>query len=156
MLKTLGIGGFILVILAGFFLMSAVSTPQIQTSQKTKEQIYSELSAQISYELSHGPSKHEGDSELARSCIEKYGADLTYAKDDMRRIQICLITDGKVGIAIQVLEKIQGKWQELTSFCNWDITDINTVIGFVEEDMGKYGWITYVKEIWKGLIHLPY
>jgi hypothetical protein len=149
-------GGFILVVLAGLFLMSAVSTPQTLTAQKTKEQIYSDLSAQISYDLSHGDSKHGEDADIARTCIEKYGADLTYARDDVRRIQICLITDGKVGIAVQVLEKIQGKWQELTSFCNWDITTIQEVAGFVEEDMGKYGWITYVKEIWKGMIHLPY
>ena len=146
-IKGISILGFLAVIVFGVMSMTAAPIT------KSKEQVYSDLTAQINYEISHGETKHGGDSELARSCIKKYGADLTYSRDDTRRITLCLITDGKVGLAVQVVEKIQGKWQELTAFCNWDVTTIEAAIGFAEQDMGKYGMFTFVKEVWKYLFH---
>jgi len=106
--------------------------------------------------LSHGVAKHGNDALSTRDCMDKNGVDMAYFKTDNRKIQLCFIglnNDGSFKeLGIRVVEKIKGKWQELTAFTNKDITTFDQAIRFAESDMGKYGYLDYIKDIWKVLI----
>jgi hypothetical protein len=93
--------------------------------------------------LSHGVSKHHEDAEVARACIDSKGADLVYQKEiENRRVQLCMTP---LGLGIRVMELIDGKWEELTSFLNRNITTIEEMISFAECDKTTYGLFTYVR-----------
>jgi hypothetical protein len=94
----------------------------------------------ISFNVSHGDIKHLSDAELARQCNKL--PDLRYEKIEAtkgdKRINLCLID--KVGLGIQVLAKIGGKWEEITSYINHQILTPEELISYAESDMGKYGY----------------
>ena len=110
----------------------------------------------IGYNVTHAVSKHKQEAIDTRICIENNGPDLTYYKSDSRKVQLCFINLDKDGnfekLGIRPFEKIKGIWQELTAYTNEDITTFDTAIRYAEGDMGKYGWIDFVKSIWKSLI----
>jgi hypothetical protein len=106
--------------------------------------------------ISHAAIKHGVDAMSTNLCLDKNGADLIYNKTDTRKVQLCFIGLDESGkfkkLGIRVLEKISGKWEEITRFSNDNITNVNDAVGFAENDMGKYGWIDYVKDSWKMMI----
>lgn len=105
--------------------------------------------------LSHA-TKHRGDAITTRNCIDKNGVDLSYFKTDTRNVQLCFIgldATGKfTALGIRVLEKINGKWEELTSYMNRDITTLEGAVGYADMDMGSYGYISFVKDAYKAVL----
>ena len=105
--------------------------------------------------ISHGVAKHRMDAVLTRNCLDKYGIDFSYFKTDTRNVQLCLIEpkeDGFYALGIRVLEKINGKWEELTAYVNRNITTIDGAIDYMEVDMGKYGYVSFIRDVYKGLL----
>lgn len=98
------------------------------------------------YAVSHAVEKHKEEAIATRDCIDRGGADIVYFKTDDRAVQLCLIP-GR-GLGIRPMEKIKGVWQELTGYINQDVTSIDGALGYAEQDMGKYGWISYIKQIY--------
>ena len=82
-------------------------------------------------------------------CINKQHPDITYAKENNKRVELCLLPEGGTGIRVSALK--DGQWQRITSFINDNIKNINDCIGFADEDMGRDGVYTYIKDCWKSL-----
>jgi hypothetical protein len=93
---------------------------------------------------SHAEIKHKDEALLARNCLDKNGPNIIYNKSDTRKVRLCLMPD-KSGLAIQVLDLIDKKWEEITAYVNPSVDDLNGALGYAEEDMGKYGWIAWQK-----------
>ena len=107
----------------------------------------------IEYDITHGMDKHGvTQQELADKCFENSNLKLTYAKsfNEDRRVNLCLSLNNY--LAIQVLEKIGGKWHEITKYVNFNLTSIDDMIDYFVTDSGKYGYITYLSDIMKQFV----
>jgi hypothetical protein len=106
----------------------------------------------ISFNYSHGDTKHLSDAELGRTCNKQ--PDLRYTKEEPLKltkvVNLCLID--KVGLGIQVLAKINNSWEEITSYVNHQILSPQELLNYAESDMGKYGYFTLVGPAIKELI----
>jgi hypothetical protein len=106
--------------------------------------------------ISHATTKHNEAAIVARNCIDRHGMDMFYFKSDDRGVQLCFINLNGTSfefLGIRVLEKINGKWEELTAYINEDVTTVDQAISFAEQDFGRYGWIDYVKTCWKSFLN---
>ncbi len=112
--------------------------------------------------VDHGFTKHGMDSIAATSCLNKQGPDLVYRKgiDNNRAVSLCLIPDPQdpkkiKNLGVVVKEFLSGKWQPITSYTIDDINTIDGAINYAEGDMGQWGYIDYLKAIWRGKFNIP-
>jgi hypothetical protein len=112
---------------------------------------------QIGYTYSHATFKHMSDLELADKCLSNSKYKLTYEKGNFletlfgdRRINLCL-EPGKF-IVIQVIEKINGHWEEITKYIDENYKTIEDMEAYALNDMGKYGYYTYIAKILRDVI----
>lgn len=111
--------------------------------------------------LYHG-FKHGADSIATMNCIDKQGADIIYHKPDDLIISLCFFEeinrDGKKQnvLGIHVQAKVAGKLENITSFINREITSIEDMITFAENDMTQYGYFTFAKEYLRSIIQVLY
>jgi hypothetical protein len=107
----------------------------------------------IEYDIEHALEKHGPEQEaLAEKCFNESNLKFTYAKsfNEDRRVNLCLNMGNF--LAIQVVEKIGGKWHQITKYCNFDLKTIDDMIDYFVVDSGKYGYITYLSDAMKEFI----
>jgi hypothetical protein len=107
--------------------------------------------------VSHALTKHYEDSIVAQYCLDNHPElKLTVVKPDNnnRKVELCLIPgeNGFTGMAIRVMEKIDGKYEELTKYVNWDIKTIEGLIAYAESEACNWGWFSFIGYLIKTVI----
>lgn len=100
--------------------------------------------------ISHAVSKHSLDAVIAKNCFDKYGNSIVVVKpeNNNRRIELCLLPDDNglfKGMAIRVSEKVDGYFQEITRYMDYNIKTINGMIDYAECEAGSWGWLDFIK-----------
>lgn len=73
-----------------------------------------DLAARVDMSVSHAEVRHGTEAEAAQRCLDKYGPAQTWSKPSMNRMaNVCY--EGK-DFYIQILEKRDGTWYEITKF----------------------------------------
>jgi hypothetical protein len=94
--------------------------------------------------LSHGNEKHKDEAATARECFDKNGHDVVYKKSDTRAVRLCLLPKNE-GMAIQVVERINGAWEEITAYIDRNYISMEEALGYADTDKGTYGMILFTK-----------